>query len=326
MRIRILCPAPPGSRAGNRVTALRWSRILRKLGHRVTIQPSFQGGPCDLLVALHARHSARSARRYRRLHPANPLLLALTGTDVYHDIRWKGPARRTLDLADRFIVLQPLAVRQLPRRLRAKARVIFQSVEPTTPKPSPTLGAFEVCVVGHLRPIKDPFLAARAVRKLPGSSRLRVLHAGRALTRSMERMARAETGRNPRYSWLGDLPRWKARRLIARSRLLVLSSRMEGGAHVLSEAAVDGVPVLSSRIDGSVGLLGEGYPGFFPCGDTRALRRLLLRAEADPAYLAGLKRRIGSRASLFDPFREEATWRSLLAEISPRTKGGNRSH
>ena len=60
---------------------------------------------------------------------------------------------------------------------------------------------------------------------------------------------------------------------------MVLSSLSEGGANVISEAVAAGVPVLASRIDGSVGLL-DDYPGYFPVRDTAALARLLERSRA----------------------------------------------
>jgi glycosyltransferase involved in cell wall biosynthesis len=60
---------------------------------------------------------------------------------------------------------------------------------------------------------------------------------------------------NPRYRWLGELPRWQALRVLARSHVLVLSSLTEGGANVISEALALGVPIVASRIAGSMGLL-----------------------------------------------------------------------
>src|SRR5207249_4823419 len=121
-------------------------------------------------------------------------------------------------------------------------------------------------------------------RLLPAESKIRLTHAGQALSRAMEERARALMEREPRYRWVGEVPRSQARRILARSRMMVLSSRMEGGANVISEAVVEGVPVLASRIGGSVGLLGPRYPGYYPVGDTEALARLLTRAEADAAY------------------------------------------
>ena len=95
---------------------------------------------------------------------------------------------------------------------------------------------------------------------------------------------------NPRYLWRGDRPRADVRRLLGRARAVVLSSLSEGGANVISEAVAAGVPVLASRIDGSVGLLGRDYPGYFPVGNTAALARLLHRIETDPDFLTRLHR------------------------------------
>lgn len=327
MRIQIICPAPPGSLYGNRVTALRWARLLTGLGHRVRIARHYRSGSCDLLIALHARRSAEAVFRFRGRDPHRPLIVALTGTDLYRDLHHSRRARRVLELATRLVVFQPLATRELSARLRRKARVIYQSVRPTKRRTrggnSSRDGSFAVCVVGHLRWVKDPFRAALASRRLPASSRMRILHAGTAMEPGMVHRARGEERRNPRYHWLGGLSRAQARRLIARSRLLVLSSLMEGGANVISEALVDRVPVLASRIPGSVGLLGVGYPGFFPVCDTQALARLLRRAEIDLRFYARLKAWCSRRAALFQPSRERARWRKLLSELAPpRGRGG----
>jgi putative glycosyltransferase (TIGR04348 family) len=317
MKIFLACPAPPGSRKGNRVTALRWARLLKELGYRVDIRQHYAGQPCEVLLALHARKSYDAVHRYRQLHPHGPLVLALTGTDLYRDIRRSKRAQRALELADRLIVLQPCGLDELPPRLRSKARVVIQSAEPTRPRPHQTADGFEVCVLGHLRHEKDPFRAALALRLLPAESRIRVLHAGAALNEGMARRAQALMAREPRYRWLGEVSPARARQLLARSRLLVLSSRLEGGANVISEALADGVPVLASRIPGSVGLLGADYPGYFPVGDTPALARLLARAEADAGFLARLKDWCAELAPQVQPAQERATLAALLRELIP---------
>ena len=121
-----------------------------------------------------------------------------------------------------------------------------------------------------------------------------VRHAGAALDQELGEQARKETETNPRYRWLGPLPFERARELLASSRLMVLSSRDEGGANVVSEAIVDGVPVLSTDISGSRGLLGDDYPGYYPVGDDEGLASLLLRA----------------RGRLPRPSPNPSTWRS----------------
>src|SRR5882724_1415966 len=318
MLIRMVCPAPPGSLYGNRVTAERWARILRSLGHRVAIAPGCEDGPCDALVALHARRSAEAVFRFRRRFPASPLIVALTGTDLYCDIHRSRRAQRALEAADRIVALQPLAADELKPHLRGKLRVIDQSAEPTRGQARRSRKFFDVCVAGHLRAVKDPFRAAYAVRKLPPDSRIRVLHAGGAMEAAMARKARAEEARNARYHWLGPISHARTRRLIAQSSILVLSSRMEGGANVISEAVVDGTPVIASRIPGSVGLLGENYPGYFPVGDTDALARLLLRAERDSGFYRRLEAHTEHLAPLFRPAEECARWKKLLAELAWR--------
>jgi putative glycosyltransferase (TIGR04348 family) len=324
MQIGIVTPAPPGSRYGNRVTALRWARFLKTLGHRVQIKTEYSGEPFDLLIALHAKHSHPSVVRFHKEHRERPLVVALTGTDLYRDLPDDLQAQRSLELANRIIALQPKASEALRPELRAKVRVIYQSVsgkslEVNGPgKRKAIRGApqtFDVCVIGHLRPVKDPFRTALAARILPSASRIRVVHIGKALTKEMEGDARAEMSVNPRYRWLGEQPKWRAHRLLARSDLCVLSSLMEGGANVLSEAVVAKVPVLASKIAGTVGILGEDYPGYFAVGNTQELAQLLLRTETDFPFLGELLQWGERLVPEFAPAREQAAWAELLSEL-----------
>ncbi len=315
MKICLVTPAPPRSLHGNRITALRWAGILKALGHRVEIREEYRGERCDLLVALHARRSFPAVARFRREHPDLPLVVALTGTDLYGDTPSDVQARQSLEMASRLIVLQPLGIAALPEHLRGRARAIVQSAARPPGKFPPRKDALEVCVLGHLRAVKDPFRTARAARLLPASSRIRVLHVGSALSREMKQEARKEMAANPRYRWLGELPRWKSLRLLARSRLHVLTSEMEGGANVLCEAIACTVPSLASRIPGSVGILGAEYPGYFKVGDTESLAALLCRAETDAGFLESLKRWCERLRPLVDPAREREEWRRLLAGL-----------
>ena len=331
MRVVLVCPAPPGSRLGNRITALRWQRLLRELGHRVTIETATSGAAvipsrrCDLLIALHARRSAQAVFASREESPARPVVVALTGTDLYRDIHHDPAAQRALQLASLLITLHPGAAAELPRALRAKVRVVPQSAPKVGRAPKPSARTFEVAVVGHLRDEKDPLRTALAARLLPESSRVRVLHAGAALSPAHARAAEGEARKNPRYRWLGEVPRWKARALIARSRLLAVTSAIEGGANVVSEAAASGTPVLASRIPSMVALLGRGHPGLFPFGDTAALARLLTRAEREPEFLEGLARRSRALRPQLSQAREKAALRSLVAELANPVQRTRRS-
>jgi glycosyltransferase involved in cell wall biosynthesis len=105
---------------------------------------------------------------------------------------------------------------------------------------------------------------------------------------------------------LESQPHHRALRWLASSHLLVVSSVMEGGANVVSEAIAAGTPVIASFIPGNVGLLGDDWPALFPVGDAQALAGLLRRLTTDPAFLALLREAIRARAWIADPAQEQS--------------------
>jgi len=215
----------------------------------------------------------------------------------------------------RLVALNDRASRVVPKHLRSRLRVIFQSA-PSLPWPrSPSRRAVVVSVIGHLRDVKDPLRAAEAAQLLPSVSQISIEHVGRAYTPAWAARARAEMAVNPRYLWRDDVPAAAVRRLLARSHAMVISSVSEGGANVISEAIVAGVPILASRINGNIGLLGTDYPGYFPVGHTRALARLLQRIENNPRFVEQLQKVLVRRAPRFQPAREVMAWRRLLAGL-----------
>jgi putative glycosyltransferase (TIGR04348 family) len=317
MKIVLITPAGPSSRTGNKVAANRWAKILRQLGHTVRIAADYDGAPADLMVAVHAWRSAGAIARFKERHPDRPVILQLSGTDIYQYIDTDPvPTLRAMERADRLVALNDLAWKKVPKRLRPRLGVIHQSAEPPRIPRKPSKRAVVVSVIGHLRDVKDPLRAAEATRLLPAKSRIRIEQVGRAYTPEWAERARTEMASNARYTWRDDVPAAAVRRLLARSHAMVISSRSEGGANVISEAAVAGVPILASRMDGNLGLLGRDYPGTFRVGDTAALARLLRRLETDPAFVRTLERAVRERAPLFRPAREVAAWRRLLAGVS----------
>lgn len=316
-KVVIVTPAPPGSRAGNRNTAVRWARILRGLGCRVSLLTQWNGQPCDLLVALHARKSHRDLSAFRKHHPDLPSVLALTGTDLYRDIHEDMAAAASLNMATRLIVLQEDALAELTTEQRRKARVIYQSVR-TSLIPSPPVRKFRVCVLGHLREEKEPFSAVQALRLLPDAN-IEVIQAGKSLASEFGREANRHMRNEPRYRWVGELPHWASMRLLSRSHVMVISSNMEGGAHVVSEAIAVGVPVIASDIPGNRGLLGEDYPAYFPVGDDASLAGMLERVMGNRRFLSRLGTSVKRRRSLVAPARERRSWRNLMMELGFRT-------
>jgi len=187
MNFFLITPPGPSARTGNSVAAVRWARILRQLGHHVTVAADYTAQSADAMVAIHAWRSAEAIHRFKMRYPARPLILQLSGTDIYQYLTDDpAPTLRSLQLADRLVALNSLAWRVVPKKFRQKLRVIFQSV----PKPKrkvkrtyrPSRRRVEVSVIGHLRDVKDPLRAAAAARLLPASSRVHVVHIGCAYT------------------------------------------------------------------------------------------------------------------------------------------------
>ena len=313
MKIHLVTPARKNSRNGNRTSALRWAGMLRDKGHIVHVETDYNGEACDLLIALHAWRSAGAIDRYRQHYPTGPLIVALGGTDVNGFLKSDPETTlRSIRTADALVCLHNLIADELPLDQRQKLHVIRQSARPLARPRKPASRHFDVCVIGHLREEKDPFRAALAAARLPETSRLRVIHLGKAHNPQWQEQAEQEMRRNSRYLWKGEVPAWQVRREFQRTHLMVISSNQEGGANVVSEAIVAGVPIIASDIAGNVGLLGKDYPGYYPVGDEQALADLLYRAETEPEWLAGLEHYCQSLEKRFTPEAEAAAWGALV--------------
>jgi putative glycosyltransferase (TIGR04348 family) len=316
VKVFIATPAPAGTRRGNRITALRWQQILRELGCRVRIGRRWRARePCDLLLALHATKSADSIQAFRAHHPRLPVIVALTGTDLYIDLDHDLRTRRSLEQASRLVVLQSEALHALDTAFRRKARIIRQSAVAYRGRLTRRRSGLLVVGLSHLRAIKNPLLAAEAARLLPADSRIRIEHHGAFLDARLAREARRESRRNPRWRWRGERSHSEVLRILASSDAFVETSFAEGGSTAMSEAIVCGTAILSTRTPGAVGMLGNNHPGFFQSGDARALTGLLSRCERDARFLHGLRAASRKLAPLFAPERERDAWLSLLREL-----------
>jgi putative glycosyltransferase (TIGR04348 family) len=312
-RICLVTPALASANNGNWQTASRWSRMLAA-DYRVRLMAEWDGRDDDLMIALHARRSAASIAAWRRQLAPRPLVLALTGTDLYRDINTDEAAQRSLTLADKLVVLQELAPQALPPEHRAKAVVCLQSCSAWKPHEK-TRRHLRAIAVGHLREEKSPETLMAAAELLRERRDILIDHVGAPLDESLARAARELMARQPRYRWLGGLPHAVTRARIQRAHVLVHMSRMEGGAHVVMEALRSGTPVLASRVDGNIGMLGQRYPATFECGDARGLASWLERLRDDEAMLPHLERAAAERAPLFEPARERQTLRALIASL-----------
>jgi glycosyltransferase involved in cell wall biosynthesis len=184
-------------------------------------------------------------------------------------------------------------------------------------------------MVGHLRAEKSPQTYFEAARLLSERDDILLDHIGAPLEPALAEQARALQHQDGRYRWLGELDHDTTRRHIQLAHVLVHASQMEGGAHVIAEAVRSGTPVIASRVDGNVGMLGGDYAGYFEWNDAGALAGLLRRARDDPAMLRVLSEQCRLRAPLFDPQRERSTLLQLLSELiacRPIAAAAARSH
>ena len=138
---------------------------------------------------------------------------------------------------------------------------------------------------------------------------------GHELDAALADAARLAAAQLPHYRWLGGLPRPLTRQRIKRAHVLVNSSVMEGGAHVILEAVQSGTPVLASRISGNVGMLGADYAGYFNVGDAAGLAALVKRCATELGFLAHLQNQCALRAELFEPAVEKCHVLKLLASV-----------
>jgi putative glycosyltransferase (TIGR04348 family) len=288
---------------------------LEELGYSVEVTESWSGSDAGLLIALHAYRSHQSMVAFKKQYPSRPIVLILTGTDIYRDIKNHSEVIQSMEMADQLVVLQSSAIHSVPAHLRHKVQVIYQSVEIDV-KDSATKDDFLVSVIGHLREEKDPFCVVRSLPLLPADSKITVKHLGQAMNPQMKDQATNFNATVDRYQWLGEVSHADALRTLSQSRLMVISSRMEGGAHVVSEAIALGIPVIASDIPGNRGLLGEDYPGYYLVADENALATLLYRAEKLPPFYASLQKRIILRRELINPASEKQSINELVSGIS----------
>lgn len=313
-RVTIVSPALAAANNGNWHTAARWQRFLAPVAAATVDSEWREGDAADLLIALHARRSADSVARWRHARPEAPLVLVLTGTDLYRDLDHDPRARHSVECASRLVVLQEAGLTRLDAGTRAKTVVIVQSAPALSVARTPADPDF--VAVGHLREEKDPQTLLRAVRLLAGGGASpTVAHIGGGLDPALADAARATMRDCPAYRWLGPMSHTATRRSIAGARALVHMSRMEGGANVVIEAVRSGVPVLASAIDGNVGLLGADYDGYFPVGDAEALAALMRRFVGDTSFARRLAAQCAAREPLFRPAAERRAVRALVLDL-----------
>lgn len=313
--IEIVTPAAAGTLHGNRITALRWQKFLSRLKYQTTVTEKWSGKLCDTLIALHGLRSHDSIKKFKKTYPNHPVILIMTGTDIYRDLKVAPQVTESMEIADAIVVLQPSAIDSLPIKFHHKVRVIYQSVKSITRK-APPKRHFLASIIGHLRSEKDPFCAAQSLKFLPQNSKIRLVQLGEAMSPEFKERAHSIEKNTPNYQWLGKLEHAKTLQWLSRSHVMIISSIMEGGAHVVSEAIAIGVPVIASDIPGNRGLLGETYPAYYPVGDSEALSKLLTQAETNPAFYQRIVKEIATLKKITRPELEQKSIQKLMKDLA----------
>jgi putative glycosyltransferase (TIGR04348 family) len=293
---------------------LRWQGFLKKLGHQVEISNHWSGENTDVLIALHAYRSHASIAQFRKIYPHRPIILIMTGTDLYRDMPSHPEVLKSMEMVDAIVILQSAALMMIPKHLQIKTHVIYQSTKSVKRKVL-LKKSFLISVIGHLRPEKDPFCTPESLKYLRPESKIQVLHLGKAMSPEMKSLAKAYNKELKNYQWLDELSHSETLQQLSRSHLMVISSLMEGGAHVVTEAIAIGVPVIASDIPGNRGLLGDDYPGYYPVGDAKALALMLQKAEFEPSFYKSLEAHIKKRVRYAQPSAEKRSIKSLTESL-----------
>jgi putative glycosyltransferase (TIGR04348 family) len=319
IRVVIVSPALADANNGNWQTARRWKSLLAPHAVRIVgTWPDAHAAQDEVMLALHARRSAPAVQAWFDQRGSQGLGLVLTGTDLYRDIQHNAAAQSALASAHSLVVLQGQGLQTLPQALHSKTRVILASgrSRQTLVK---TARHLRVVMVGHLRDEKDPLTLMAAAQLLRAQPDIFIDHIGQALDPALGQAARETQAQYPQYRWLGGLSHAATLQRIQRAHLLVHTSRMEGGAHVLMEALRSGTPVLASRIDGNLGMLGDNYPGTFEVGDAHALANMLQQCRSDQSSDHGLLSHLSAvcaeRATLFEPQAERSALHRWVQDL-----------
>lgn len=316
MQIILVTPAPVNSTNGNRISANRWAILLTQLGHDVTVAEKYSAETADLMIAIHAWRSQEAIFQFKRHNPLAKLIVVLSGTDIYQYINSHHDSTlKAMHEADVLLGLNHQVIHALPYELKQRLCVIPQSATIPRLRVKPNKH-FLALVVGHLRDVKNPFQAAKATRSLPASSRIQVHHYGRAHSPSWGLQGRRETAVNRRYHWHGEVNKRQLATLYQQANVMIISSKLEGGANVICEAITAGLPILASKVAGNVGLLGENYEGYYALSDTAMLRKKLIKLERDRSFYSRLKAQCLKLQKNYNPHRESLDWSALLRHLT----------
>lgn len=343
MKLLFLDPALANRTSGNQTTSLRISEYWQSLGHEVQ-SVSVRGTPLerehlkdlirtsDLILALHSGHCHEVLELWREMGKPIPLIFLVSGTDLFE------PLLNTRTFSADFISAcedahSIVTFAQGFDRLFSsfgkecwaeKNQTIFQGASPVSWKMADHDPRHAV-VIGHLRFIKDPWISVRALEILQSSLRavgpgFQIQHFGTSLDPGTEEEIRNAQKRFPGPDWKwesrGAVTGKEIRAVMSSAPLLIQPSIHEGGANVVGEFLVSGLPIIASNAPGNVGLLGEDWPGLFGVGDDQGLADLLQQWLESEEFRKRLFVASSELSQQHDRVHEKVAWERLLNRFS----------
>ena len=319
MRVLVTTPYGLDSLQGNTVSAKRIVSLLHEAGlDSEVVSDGSSFADADVLIALHARKSAHFIDAFLHANPEGKVLLYLTGTDLYSDIP-KGCviSDNSMKQADALVVSQEASFHSVPEKYQSKISVIYTSIQlPKHELYASDNGVSIFSCIGHLRAVKQPFMAVNALQLLDDEVQLKLL--GDVVDEGLDKVAQDWQDKDHRFQWLGSLPHADTMQWMKNSLVTLNTSVMEGGANSVGESIVLGVPVLASRIEGNIGMLGADYDGYFsaePADGVQELADLMQRVLHDKAFLKHLQRQAQERSTKFTRENEKLGWMNLIKGV-----------
>jgi len=286
----------------------------------------------DVVVALHAGHCHRALEVWRSLGKPIPLIFIVSGTDLFQPILEENVVsdefRSACSDAESIVTLARGLHRYYPEEerdlWRDRTQTILQGANPIAWQLSEASTQLAV-VIGNLRSIKDPWLPVEALSVLKqrgtasGLAPLEVQHYGSLLDEADQQRVESAQARLPgpdlRWCWKSEVSRGQIENLMSLAPLLIHPSVHEGGANVVGEFLVSGLPILASRAPGNLGLLGEDWPGLFDVGDAHGLADLLHRWRTSGDFRNSLFSASKRLSSKHDLSCERESWYRLLKQF-----------
>ncbi len=318
MKVLVTTPYERSSLQGNTVTAMRMVSILSEAGMDAEMlckgEQINELAVADVLIALHARKSAHFIDDFDRVNPDGKMIVFLTGTDLYRDIpNGCKICEASMDRADALVVSQEVSLTSVPYKFRDKSTVVHKSIQLPELELNAEAEPGLFSVVGHLREVKQPFMAVESLQLLDDSVRLVLL--GDAVALDYGGAAQSWQFKEPRFKWLGRLEYVETLKWMQRSVATINTSLVEGGANSVGESIVLGVPVLASRIEGNVGMLGADYEGYFSPDDKQGLADLMSRVIHDADLSVRLRDQVKERSKIFLRENEKQDWIKVIQKI-----------